>query len=115
LIIKVEAWTQKQGFNDKQPFVDGEETDLKLVELLLQQTNLDLNCADKLGQTPLAKAAANHRIPYCGASILILIIKVEAWTQKQGFNDKQPFVDGAPSDRNWRLWSNPNACTKSSS
>ena len=34
-------------------------SDVKLAELLLQQTNLDLNCADKLGQTPLAKAAAN--------------------------------------------------------
>ncbi|KAF4763351.1 hypothetical protein HAV15_001100 [Penicillium sp. str.  len=34
-------------------------SDIKLAELLLQQRNLDLNCADKLGQTPLAKAAAN--------------------------------------------------------
>lgn len=35
---------------------------IKLAKLLLQQTNLDLNCADKLGQTPLAKAAANSSL-----------------------------------------------------
>jgi ankyrin repeat protein len=31
----------------------------RLAELLLQQVNMDSNCIDKFGQTPLTQAAEN--------------------------------------------------------